>query len=242
MIDDKRIAAVIVAAGKGLRMGTDVPKQYMQLEEMTILERTVAVFEASCADDIVIICPPGDEDYVSRTILKDRYGKVRSVKAGGSERFRSCGIGVEEAATAAYGGEKPDYILIHDGVRALVTPELIEVVARALLMYPAVCPGVPVKDTVRMVGTDSVATDVLPRQQLRIVQTPQGFKTDLIVEAYRRFAAEAAEGTACDITDDAMLVEKYMSQPVYMAEGSYENIKITTPDDLMLAGMLIKRR
>ena len=242
MIDGKRIAAVIVAAGKGLRMGREMPKQYLPLASECVLSHTVRAFERSAADDIVLVCPAGDEDFVKTRVLAGRFLKVRAVTAGGKERFESSYAGIK--AVCELRAELPDIILIHDGVRALITPELIDSVAAALSGHPAVCPGVSVKETIRQIGDGGISVSVPERGSLRAIQTPQGFEAKLIVEAYERFfediakTPEAAEG----VTDDAMLVERYMRQPVFVAEGSYENIKITTPEDLLLAeGILGKR-
>ena len=244
MIEDKRIAAVIVAAGKGLRMGGTKPKQYLELAGSTVLGHTLVAFESSCVDDVVIVCPDSDEGYVSHNIVSGRYKKVRAVVGGGRERFDSCAEGIYAAVSLPGALRAPDYVLIHDGVRALVTPDLIDRVAHALLEYPAVCPGVPVKDTVRRVDENDVATESCDRRTLRLIQTPQGFRTDMILEAYRYFGEDRNRDpeAAKDITDDAMLVEKYLKRQVLVTEGSYENIKITTPEDLFLAEAILAKR
>ena len=204
----------------------------------------MAAFEKSCVDHIVIVCPDSDKGYVSQNIVSDRFKKVRAVVGGGRERFDSSAEGIHAAISLPGEQKAPDLILIHDGVRALVTPELIDRVAKELLKYPAVCPGVPVKDTIRRVDGNNIAEEVCDRSVLRIIQTPQGFRTDMILEAYGKFSGDrsidpkAAEG----ITDDAMLVEKYLKQQVFVTEGSYENIKITTPEDMLLAEAILAKR
>ena len=244
MTEDKRIAAVIVAAGKGLRMGGEIPKQYLELAGNTVLGHTLAAFEKSCVDDVIIVCPNSDEGYVSHNIVSGKYKKVRAVVGGGRERFDSSAEGIYAAVSLPGAIKVPDYVMIHDGVRALATPELIDRVAEALLEHPAVCPGVPLKDTVRTVDENGIAQNTCDRRSLRIIQTPQGFRTDMILEAYRMFGEDrsidpkAAEG----ITDDAMLVEKYLNRQVFVTEGSYENVKITTPEDLLLAEAILAKR
>ncbi len=244
MTEDKRIAAVIVAAGKGLRMGGEIPKQYLKLAGDTVLGHTLAAFEKSCVDDVIIVCPDSDEGYVSHNIVSGRFKKVRAVVGGGRERFDSSAEGIYAAISLPGAKRAPDLIMIHDGVRALVTPELIDRVAKALSEHNAVCPGVPVKDTIRRVDENGIAEEEYDRRTLRIIQTPQGFRTDMILEAYRKFSEDrnidpkAAEG----ITDDAMLVGKYLKQQVFVTEGSYENIKITTPEDMLLAEEILAKR
>ena len=244
MIKDKKIAAVIVAAGKGLRMGGETPKQYLELAGSTVLGKTLEAFEKSCADSVVIVCPASDEGFVSHNIVSGRFKKVKAVVGGGRERFDSCAEGIYAALSLPQETSAPDIIMIHDGVRALVTPELINNVAESMLEHPAVCPGVPVKDTIRRVNENEIAEEVCDRRVLRIIQTPQSFRTDMLLEAYRLFDEarnrdpKAAEG----ITDDAMLVERYLNTHVYVTEGSYENIKITTPEDMLLAEAILAKR
>ncbi|MBO7633673.1 MAG: 2-C-methyl-D-erythritol 4-phosphate cytidylyltransferase [Lachnospiraceae bacterium] len=243
MIKDKTIAAIIVAAGKGLRMGAETPKQYLILASDIVLAHTLAAFEGSKVDSIVVVCPEGDEDYVQQYVVRDRFPKVKSITGGGKKRFDSSYAGIK-AACGLYESGGPDFIMVHDGVRPLVSPQLINCVGEALLAYPAVCPGVKAKETVRTVNSDEIATSVPDRSMLRIIQTPQGFETGLILKAYERFFEDTAKdpAKADGVSDDAMLVERYMQQSVFVAEGSYENIKITTPEDLFLAEAILSRR
>lgn len=237
MSNDKRTAAIIVAAGKGLRMGGSTPKQYLELAGKTVLWHTLRAFELSRTDEIVIVCPAGDEDYVRDSIvIPGGITKVTAIIPGGAERFDSSFRGIQ----AVSGDNAPDYILVHDGVRALVEPELIDRVIDALADNSAVCPAVPVKDTVRMVDASGRSKGILDREYLRAIQTPQGFRYDTICEAYRLFDRERAGGAdVSDVTDDAMLVERYLGCDVAFTQGSYRNIKITTPEDLAIAKALI---
>lgn len=227
-----------MAAGRGLRMGGTVPKQYLDLCGKPVLCRTLEAFEKSCVDDIVLVCPAGDEEYVNRTIVPG-FTKVTGTVSGGSERFASCRNGVFAAMEG-----NPDFILIHDGVRALITPELIDRMIDELTHYPACCMAVPMTDTVRTVDADGMAVGTPNRSTLRRIQTPQGFKAGLIYEAYVKFDEELSCGTVSTegITDDAMLAERYMNEKIRIVEGSYENIKITTPGDMLFAEAVIGRR
>lgn len=228
-----KTAAIIVAAGKGLRMGGSVPKQYLKIKDRTILSYTLSAFEQSRTDDIIIVCPEGDEDYVQNEIVGEgSFTKVKAIIAGGAERFDSSYRGIKAAAQIA----KYDYILVHDGVRALVEPELIDRVIDALSDTDAVCPAVAVKDTIRMIDGNGDSNGVLRRELLRAVQTPQGFAFTTILKAYELFEEDCTCGKdVSDITDDAMLVERYLGSKVTFTQGSNRNIKITTPEDLAFA-------
>lgn len=241
MIDNKRVAVVIVAAGKGLRMGTEVPKQYLKVNGKPVLWHTVRAFSRSCCDDIIVVCPKGDEEYVGSDILQGVTDKLRTVIPGGSERFDSCGLGVEAVAGLAH---RPDYVLVHDGVRALISDDVINSVLEALKTHEICCPGVAPKDTIRLMGEDGYAAKTIDRSSLRIIQTPQGFRTDDILRAYQKFASDRTAGidSVGDITDDAMLVAHYENKKIYLTEGSYENIKITTPEDILLSEQILRNR
>lgn len=229
--------AIIVAAGKGLRMGGTTPKQYLDLKGKPVLWHTVNAFEQSRTDDILIVVPAGDENYVRDFVVNaGDFTKVRAIVPGGAERFDSCYRGLKAVEPSSEAGK----VLIHDGVRALVEPELINRVIDALDDNSAVCPVVNVKDTIREVGDSGMSKGTLNRTFLRAVQTPQGFGYSTIVEAYRRFTEDIIKGTdVSDITDDAMLVERYVGSNVAFTQGSYRNFKITTPEDMEFAKAII---
>lgn len=250
-----RTAAVIVAAGKGLRMGGDIPKQYLPLAGRPVLAHTLAAFENSSVDEIVVVCGEGDEEHV-RSEIAEKYGitKLSAVVRGGRERFdssyrgilRALGLGSDGCTSS---GSDVTHVLIHDGVRCLITPEDIDRVIASLTESPAVIPAVPVKDTVRRISTlgimdDTRSLDVVPRSDLVLVQTPQAFEASLLMEAYSRFYGEAEEDPSIltGITDDAMLIERYTTAAVKIVSGSYRNIKITTPEDLIVAEAYLNRK
>ena len=242
MRNGRRIAAVIVAAGKGLRMGGDVPKQYLIVNGKPVLWHTVRAFSRSEADDIIVVCPKGDEDYVKDVILADMSDRVSKIIPGGAERFDSCRLGVMAAKALQ---NVPDYILVHDGVRALVSLKVINSVIDALGTHDICCPGVIPKDTMRVVSEEGYAVSTPSRDSLRIIQTPQGFRTEDVVSAYELFQRDAETDTEFvhTVTDDAMLVAHYYKDKrIYLTEGSYENIKITTPEDLLLAEQILSKR
>lgn len=236
--------AIIVAAGVGHRMGGPVAKQFLPLDGQPVLYHTLCAFEQSEADECIIVTGSGDVPYVRENFAQSgEFTKISAVIPGGRERFDSVAAGVEYVLRNC-GAQDEDRVLIHDGVRALVTPEVINRVINALSQYKACCPGVAVKDTVRTVDSDGCGSRTLARRDLRIIQTPQGFRLGTIAAAHERFAGERILKPGCEaeITDDVMLVEKYLDIKAYIVDGSYENIKLTTPEDLLFAEAILKKR
>ncbi len=216
---------LIPAAGMGRRMGSSINKQYLELAGRPILAHTLALFDQSPHIDRIIVISPRDEcEYCRREVVK-RFGfaKVAAVVAGGAERQDSVRNGLDFLADAAHG-----MIVIHDGVRPFFPAQLVApLIAQAAATGGCVV-GVPVKDTVKEVaGGRIVATP--ERARLWLAQTPQAFPREVIRQAHARALADGFRGT-----DDASLVER-LGLPVTMLEGSYRNIKITTPEDLVLA-------
>jgi 2-C-methyl-D-erythritol 4-phosphate cytidylyltransferase len=225
-----RTAAIITAAGAGIRMGGDQLKQFMELEGRPILAVTLERFDLSPdIDGIVLVVPPGKVDYCRGEIV-ERYDliKVKKVVAGGERRQDSVRLGLE-----ATEGHYP-LVLIHDGVRPLVPPDLISRIVWAANQYRAVIPALAARETIKEADRAGRVMKTHDRRTLWLVQTPQAFRYEDILEAHRRALEENWE----EITDDALLMEK-TGVPVNIIEGSEENIKITTPRDLELARFLI---
>lgn len=226
----EKITAIVLAAGSGKRMNSNVHKQYMLLAGKPVLYYALKAFEESSVTDIVLVTGAGEERYCRREIV-ERYGirKVCAIVEGGRERYHSVYEGLK-AATGA------DYVLIHDGARPLVTVEIIEKSIAAVKESLACVVGMPVKDTIKVVGEGGFAKDTPERSTLWQIQTPQSFSYALIADAYKKVLA------SCDVmvTDDAMVLEQMTQQKVRVIEGSYRNIKITTPEDLMMAEAYLK--
>lgn len=220
----KKYTAVVLAAGAGKRMNTKVHKQYLEVAGKPLLYYTLKAFEESRVDDIVLVTGAGEEEYCRREIV-EKYGfhKIKAVVPGGKERYHS----VYQGLLAAEGA---DYVLIHDGARPLVEQEVIERCMESVEKYQACVVGMPVKDTIKIVDREQFAKETPDRSTLWQVQTPQTFSYGLIREAYCKMLQQ--EDSV--ITDDAMVVERMTSVPVKLIEGSYRNIKITTPEDLLL--------
>jgi len=221
--------AIIAAGGVGRRMNAGVPKQYLLLSGKPILAHTVARFEAAKSiGEIILVVPPRETDYVIEEIV-ERYGisKVTEIVAGGRERQDSVRNGIRHI------GGDVDIVAIHDGARPFITSELIDTAVSKARDVGAVTLGVPAKDTVKRVGEDGIIGETLERDEIWLTQTPQVFTRDIIEAAYRRAYAEGYRAT-----DDSRLVEM-TGRAVRMIRGTYDNIKITTREDLLLAEAII---
>ncbi len=220
-----RVFVLIPAAGLGRRMGAEINKQYLELAGRPILAHTLSLFESHPKVDRILVVSPAEEIPFCREQIVRRYGfaKVHQVVPGGAERQDSVRLGLE----ACDGGEN-DLVVIHDGVRPFCPSPLIAPLLEAAAGVGASLLGVPVKDTIKEVEEGMVKGSP-DRSRLWQAQTPQVFRLGLIREAHRRALEEGFRGT-----DDASLVER-LGLPVAMLEGSYRNIKITTPEDLEMA-------
>ncbi|MBN2516313.1 MAG: 2-C-methyl-D-erythritol 4-phosphate cytidylyltransferase [Deltaproteobacteria bacterium] len=227
-----KTVAVIVAGGTGKRMGHDSAKQYLMLGAIPIIVHTLRAFEkASLVHDIVLVVPAHDIDYVKISVV-ELYGisKVKHIISGGAKRQDSVKNGLEAVSNDC------SVVVIHDGVRPFVSAELINTSVMKAIEAGAVTVGVPVKDTVKSVTGDGIVKETLDRQELWLTQTPQTFTREIIQQAYRRAYEDNFYGT-----DEASLVER-MNVKIIMMNGSYENIKITTPEDLALGEFILKKR
>lgn len=218
------IAAIVLAGGRGTRMNTSTPKQYLELNGYPVLYYSLKAFENSCVDSVVLVCGKGEETYCREQIVeKYHFKKVKAIAEGGRERYHSVFNGIKMVKDS-------DYVLIHDGARPFVTEEIIRNNIEAVIREKACVTGVPSKDTVKIANEDGSVAQTPDRSRVWIVQTPQAFQTSLIYEAYEKILADPK----IHVTDDAMAVETALKQPVYFVMGSYQNIKITTPEDLQI--------
>ena len=263
---NEKLTAIVLSAGKGLRMGGSTPKQYMELCGKPVLAYSLLAFENSIVDDIVIVCGKGDEDYVRKEIV-EKYSvkKVSKIVAGGEERYNSvyngllaCEPGetktrperrianpslplsvryrktVSRRKTVAEDEER--YVFIHDGARPLITPEIIEQLYNEVKEKKAVVAACHVKDTIKVAAENGEVLSTPDRSTLWQVQTPQVFEFELIKASYEKLIASGENAT-----DDAMVAEKHSGQKVFLCDTGYANIKITTPEDLVLAESLLKQ-
>lgn len=228
------VFALIPAAGMGKRMGASINKQYLLLDGMPILARTLEVFERSPLVDGIFVVIPADEIPFCREQVVERFGfkKVRAIVTGGAERQQSVLNGLRAMEGTA--GED-DVVLIHDGVRPFVTEDILSRAAAVAREHDGALVAVPAKDTVKVVE-NGVITATPPRETLWLAQTPQAFRYGVIRAAHEVADAERFLGT-----DDAMLVER-LGRQVRIVLGDYRNVKITTPEDMILAEAFLKEK
>lgn len=237
----KHCTAIVLSAGQGKRMRTDVQKQYIELLGKPVIYYTLSVFQNSdVIDDIVLVVGRGQEDYVySDIVRKYSFTKVKAIVPGGDERYASVWQGLKVIKNGALGKEGMEgYVFIHDGARPFVDDAILERAYETVAENRACVAGMPSKDTVKLVDDALFAGTTPERKYVWSVQTPQVFETSLITEAYFRLMREEC----INVTDDAMVVEQMMKMPVKLFEGSYENIKITTPEDLDIAKLFLMRK
>lgn len=224
-------AAIVLAAGSGRRMGSDIKKQYMPINDKPVLYHALTTFENSFIDEIILAVSPGDIDFCRKEIV-DKYGfkKVSHIVEGGRERYHSVAVGLQCL-------ENCDYVFIHDGARPLVSRDILDRAYSCVRECGACVAGMPVKDTIKIVDEAGNITATPNRNFLWMVQTPQVFSFPLIKKAYETLLKEEKnlEEKGIVVTDDAMVVENLTGHPVKVVEGSYKNIKITTPEDIQLA-------
>lgn len=220
-----RVAAIVLSGGDGRRMQNGTPKQYLSLLGRPMLYYSLKAFEESVVDEIVLVTKQGEEERCEREFVM-RYGfsKVAAVVGGGRERYHSVFAGLQAVRPC-------NYVLIHDGARPLVTPELICRMVTEVQEYKACVAGVPVKDTIQVVDEDQNITLTPKRDRVWQAQTPQAFEYETVLDAYTRLMAEPE----AEATDDAMAVGLYHAVPIHMLYGSHTNIKVTTPEDLAVA-------
>lgn len=226
-----KLGVIIVAAGTGSRMRTTISKQYLQLANKPVLVHTLEVFEqieALC--EIVVVTGPSDIERINTYIAQYQLHKVKQVVIGGADRQASVYHGLRALSAGI------EWVLIHDGVRPLVTSDLITNCWEAAQETGAAVAAVPMKDTIKQVNEEDHIVATLQRESLRAVQTPQAFRRSLIVKAHQQAYEKGWTGT-----DDAALVEA-LGHPVKVVAGDYRNLKLTTPEDLAIAALFLEAR
>lgn len=223
--------ALIPAAGMGKRMGASINKQYLQLQGMPIVARTISVFEQSPLIDAIYLVIPADEIPYCREHVVDAYGfrKIAAIVAGGKERQNSVLNGLKAMRDHV---SDNDVILIHDGVRPMITENVLGETIRIACAYDGALVAVPVKDTIKTVH-GGIVRSTPPRESLWQAQTPQSFRFGKILAAHLSAETDGFLGT-----DDASLIERTGGK-VHIVSGDYRNIKITTAEDLILAESFI---
>ncbi|MBU3215709.1 2-C-methyl-D-erythritol 4-phosphate cytidylyltransferase [Clostridium estertheticum] len=225
-----RNCAIILAAGKGKRMGKSINKQYLNIKGYPILYYTLEAFSKSnFIDEIIVVAAEAEVDYCNKQIIKKyNFSKVKSVVSGGKERQYSVLNGLKAVTNC-------EIVLIHDGARPFVNEDIIRNAIIYADLYGAAACGVQPKDTIKIKDSSGFSIKTLKREMLFCVQTPQAFRYNLILECHKKIISEGIK-----VTDDTMVVEEYGNK-VYLYEGSYDNIKVTTPEDLDIAMQILQR-
>lgn len=226
-----KIGIVIPAAGQGKRMGAGCNKQFLQLMGLPILAHTIRLFEDSNhVSEIIIVGAEGDISLIEGLVRHHSFNKVMSICQGGVQRQDSVRAGVQALSPTI------QRIVVHDGARPLLTLQAFHKFLRDTEDFSAAIMGISVKDTIKQVDSSGKVLETLPRESLCAVQTPQIFDRGILEEAHHRAFSAGYYGT-----DDASLLE-WIGCPVQVIEGSQENIKVTTPEDLWLAERILAMR
>ena len=227
-----KVVALIAAAGKGSRMGAREKKPYLILGGKPILAYTLSEFEkCSLIDETILVVSENEIEYSRGSIVEAfKFKKVSKVVAGGLKRQDSVWEGLK-ALKNYY-----ELVMVHDGVRPFISQEILEKSIHETANHGATVVAVPVKETIKMVSEKAEVLETMDRSRVWAIQTPQTFKYDILKKAYEEAAKDGFYGT-----DDASLVER-LGIKVKIIPGSYENIKITTPEDLALGEAILKRR
>ena len=218
--------ALIVAGGSGLRMGTEIPKQFLPLGEKVVLMQTINAFHATDSEIKIVVVLPKNQHLYWKELCKNYNFKIEhKIISGGKTRYNSVENGLKEIPNSAI-------VAIHDGVRPLVSGRTIKESYKKAEEFGNAIPIVPIRDSVRVIKENG-DSEIVDRTNLRLVQTPQTFLTDIIKKAYESTNSE-------NFTDDASVVE-HTNIKINSFMGDFENIKITTPEDLIYAEIFFKK-
>lgn len=222
--------AIILAGGSGSRMKSEIPKQYMKLGDRMVIYYSIKAFQDNeHIDNIILVTSKEYIEYARNNFMTNELSKVTDVVEGGKERYDSVYSALKKV-------NDDGKVLIHDGARPCITTEVISRCIEELDRYDACIAAVPVKDTIKIADEQQCVKNTPARSTLWQIQTPQAFKNMVVKEAYRRLYES---GTFAHVTDDAMVVEQYTDKKVKLIMGDYRNIKITTPEDMEIAGIFI---
>lgn len=235
--------AIVLAGGRGKRMGTTQPKLYLEIQNRPVLYYSLEVFEKSpLIDEVILVAAKGQIPYCRQEIVEPYgFGKVKNIVEGGAERYHSVWEGLRVLEKE---NRKDGYVFIHDGARPFINEEILERAYREVCRSRACVVGMPVKDTIKIADEKGCIHMTPKRSLVWQIQTPQVFAAELIIQAYREVIRNEKEflKQGIQITDDAMVVENVCGCPVHLVEGSYGNLKITTPEDLEIARVLAGER
>lgn len=233
MSKQEKNVAIVLAAGKGSRMGTDIPKQYLNISGKPVLYYSLQTFQnAEDIDEIILVTTDDWKDYCRKKIVEaENLHKVKQIIPGGAERYDSVYQGLLACQDC-------DYVFVHDGARPFISQEIIKRCMDTVRESSACVVGMPTKDTIKIADQNGCIESTPMRDFVWNIQTPQVFSYDLLREAYEKIHKMETAG----ITDDAMVVEATMGKKIRLVKGSYENIKITTPEDIEIAEIFVKNK
>lgn len=228
-----KVTAIILAAGQGKRMNTKVAKQFLNLQDRPVLYYSLKAFAESPVDEIILVTGKGQVDYCIENIIKEYdIPKVSHVIEGGAERYDSVYKALQYI-------EATDYVLIHDGARPFLSDKLINLTIEMVQKHKACILGTPVKETIKVANLEGYIVDTPDRKTLWSAQTPQAFEYESIRKAYNMLYEEE-EHIRSVITDDAMVYETYIGNPVKIIMGDYNNLKLTTEEDYQRAQLIAR--
>lgn len=224
--------AIVLAAGQGKRMNSKVQKQFLLIKGKPVLYYSLSCFQNSREiEEIIVVTGRESINFCKQEII-EAYGfsKVKAVIPGGKERYDSVYAGLCAC-------EDSDYVFIHDGARPFLLNDMIKRGKEAALVYGACVIGMPSKDTIKIADENGMVESTPSRNKVWNIQTPQIFSYTAIREAHEK----ARQQNMADITDDAMVIERFGNMKIKLVEGSYENIKITTPEDIVVAEKILEK-
>lgn len=236
----KHCTAIVLAAGQGRRMGGNVSKQYLELAGKPIIYYTLEAFQNSpLIDSIVLVTGPEQMAWCKEELVhKYNLTKVDTITTGGSERYISVWNGLQVIEDDMTQADREGIVFIHDGVRPFIDAGILSRTMEVAYLYGACVAAMPVKETIKIADENGFVESTPARNRVWGIQTPQVFDFRLAYGAYQA----AMESGRTDMTDDAMIVESFTDVKVKLVEGSYENIKITTPEDLEIAEVFLRKR
>ena len=223
--------AIVLAGGSGSRMNSEIPKQYMEVNGKPLLAYSLIIMnESSAIDEIVLVARENDLEFCEKEIVnKYNINKVTHIVKGGSERYWSVLEGLKVAS-----GE---YVWIHDGARPCISEELLDRLGNDVQQFKSTIAAVPSKDTVKIIDNGFVK-ETPNRNDVWMVQTPQVFEKNELAKAYDKMMAHT---NSVNITDDAMIMEHFGAGKVHVTMGEYTNIKVTTPEDILVVEKYLKK-
>ena len=233
-----KTAAIVLSGGRGLRFGSDIPKQYMEIGGKSILAHAVSAFEMSEADEIVIVAAQEHIERCREIVRSSRFEKVADVIPGGAERYDSVLMGLRYLMNRER--EIPEIVLIHDGARPFIRPETVGEIIQCVMEHGAAIAAAPCTDTIKIADENGCIVSTTERKKTWAAQTPQAFRTEEIFRAYETVIGKGSPENLTGITDDAMVYQMaFPGACVKLVNAGTQNFKITAADDMIRAESML---